>query len=122
MFIGMSGCLLPSLFAALAAACYRKRALTGAQEPLLEGAEAESDAPAGAEEPPPADERLPVRGLKGLLVVGAPTVRSPGSSCPLTLGDATSRPRSWRTCWPRRCPTSGCFTSPCRCTRCYAGR
>ena len=78
MFIGMSGCVLPSLLAALFSACRHKRksARTGAHEPLLEGAEADADAPSGAEEPPVADGRLPVRGLKGLLVVGAPTVRA----------------------------------------------
>jgi hypothetical protein len=75
MFLGMSGCLLPSLFSALFAACgrVRKSARTGMREPLLDGAEAEAEAP--AEEAPPADGRLKLRGLKGLLVVGAPTVR-----------------------------------------------
>ena len=78
MFVGMSGRLLPSALGALWACCssVRKCARTGAREPLLDGAsDADADAPAGADAPPPVDGRLPVRGLKGLLVVGAPTVR-----------------------------------------------
>ena len=83
MFLGMLFCLLPSVVGALFAALgrARKSRRTGAHEPLLEGAEGAegaetgTDAPAGADEPPPASGRLPVRGLKGFLVVGAPTVR-----------------------------------------------
>jgi hypothetical protein len=70
MFIGMAGCLLPSLFAALVVAVRRAAPSRDAlREPLLSDA-----APAGAEEPEP-EARRPVKGLRGLLVVGAPTVR-----------------------------------------------
>ena len=87
MFIGMSGCMLPTLLSALVSACRRARksGRTGAREPLLDGTEADADAPAAADEPPVADGRLPVRGLKGLLVVGAPTVRRLAQPDPFLL-------------------------------------
>ncbi len=73
MFIGMAGCLLPSLFLGAAAACRRKRAAPGgAREPLLAGDADASDADAGTAAP---EARRPVKGLRGLLVVSAPTVR-----------------------------------------------
>jgi drug/metabolite transporter (DMT)-like permease len=108
MFIGMAGCLLPSLVVALLAAVRRcgARNAHGAREPLLSGADADGDgdaAPAASstDGPPP---KTPVKGLLGLLVVSAPTVRHARLPAPLmpfvTLLLACVRPRRHRTPFP----------------------
>lgn len=80
MFIGMSGCLLPSLVVSIAFAakrCGSKRppSADALRAPLL------GEDPLPPSSGPPADDaaeqdtRRPVAGLKGLLVISAPTVR-----------------------------------------------
>ena len=106
MFIGMAGCLLPSLVAALVVAVRRAGASRSSlREPLLTGdaSAADSAAPAGATAAD-SDARRPVKGLRGLMVVGAPTVRRLPLLSRVTLAYALTpcAPCRWLTCWPPR--------------------
>ena len=86
MFIGMSGCLLPQLFSALLACLRTKTAPEDTTEPLLQ-----EEAEQPAEDAPPVKQKL--TGLRGLLVLGAPTVRAVVCAlpalCRLTLPSAS---------------------------------
>ncbi len=77
MFIGMAGCLLPSLLLGAVAAVRRllsrggSSSSTEAHEPLLS-----EDARGALDEADTPPEKRRLSGLRGLLVVGAPTVRA----------------------------------------------
>ena len=78
MFLGMAGCLLPSLLRSLAGVARRAVARgppSEGQEPLLSSEERDPDADEPAAEGA-LPVKLPVTGLRGLLVVSAPTVSS----------------------------------------------
>jgi hypothetical protein len=100
MFVGMSGCLLPQLVSALLACVRAKAAPEDTTQPLLQD---EAEQP--AEDAPPAKQKL--AGLRGLLVLGAPTVGVVERVCCSVSSHADAPRLRWRTWRRRRCPTSG---------------